>query len=1119
MEAIIYLSSKQPNVIKLISEEQQSIKQIENSETKYEYIIPLTKIQKDAKYTCIINCIPELYHYNSYIWDKSTDNISWERTTHTITYPPIEQDEQGNPISNTETFYYPSITISYFNPSQAYTPNPYWLSTYIDAYNPTKLIAHIPPILISSYNDELHNDLTFNELLSSYLEELKQVNINQLYVQLSEYNKLNNVLIKILNNINKIAGDIPDTSSNSILQQLKTLLDNIKEQFPKQMVLNTVQKLNTLITAINTSLNKNMYWIKAVPEGLIEHIESTPIVLPGEYIRLSWDMESDGQQFSQVIRNVKFETPLFTGGQIIAKHDEGINTLYDVKIYDKVYYNVMPTDFFDYQIGKWCYLLKDSKLEGEHQSYGSSDIESNKTIDNSITVINTIRKQYNLNELIVNKFLENSSEQHSKDISENNIISNTGSDGSTYEQRIQESGYTDNLTGDSGITELVGYLPKDEIPYKITYDNSSKTTTTEYDYDAGVEVVINKWLSDNSEILLNPDIQEIGINVQYNDNGDMYVVADMGYRTDGINVGLKSVYKITPFNFGGRMTSDMAISYINDLQIDFATNFEKVFDMKTYTGNIVSVDKTTDKATVNILMNPNYIENNITPIIKQFTLPVFYHCSNVESTQGGSSAFNVFDNVLIYTYNDTFDEKSHIIGFPTQLKKCAKGLTIEVLNANNDVIVGALVHIINTTDTGINEFNAYTDMQGMVEILEIEVGNIVISIASDGYMPLNDMFEFTETTEKTYTLQAPEGILPVFGAFDSTNYDIFDIIEFGYYANIYAMFDSNDIASCKSQFPHPYSYGCIKNINQINLQNCIISKAIYLNSTATVISGNKDLIYGLDFSIYCPITDAFSVKGGHAVYYELPISVKDDGIEIVRVPRTLRANLIAGQQLLQSYEIKGYTPANKVVTILSYLLDGEGQPTSYVKEERTVYNSEGYEALSHYYENGIFSIPNLVNLPLQVRTEYYYKIQYNSVITKTYDWDITGENTFLQHYDEVQTGTFIETYRFVDTQGQVIGEWTNNATSYHLFYNQRQREDYSLEKYNQIIISDRETASFDLENLYVYNDMIGVYGYIDTYDSNTQGYYKFIPLYPAMPNMLNGCIGGECIYNDGFIFE
>jgi hypothetical protein len=83
---------------------------------------------------------------------------------------------------------------------------------------------------------------------------------------------------------------------------------------------------------------------------------------------------------------------LFTGGWITASSGEGVDKTYTVEIYGSEVAGLVPTDFYDYSIGGWVYLLKNvnsstlyTKLKNVHESY---------TIMNVIPILNKSKLFY-----------------------------------------------------------------------------------------------------------------------------------------------------------------------------------------------------------------------------------------------------------------------------------------------------------------------------------------------------------------------------------------------------------------------------------------------------------------------------------------------------------------------------------------------------------------------------------------------------------------------------------------------------------------------------------------------------------------------------------------------------
>lgn len=402
----------------------------------------------------------------------------------------------------------------------------------------------------------------------------------------------------------------------------------------------------------------NQIWNKEVNHQQLEHIETQPLPRPGEEIQLKWIMNVDSTIKDYPVVLARYETPLFSGGIVKAKNNTGVDITYDIEVFGNMIYNIMPTDFYDYKIGKWVYLLKDIQLTGQYQEYGWSDITSDNTTDEEsfIQAINNVRASNGLNSLVANKFLINAAKNHAQDMATNNYFSHTGLDTREPLNRVTDANYFNDLDNgaSTGVGENIALYSKEEA----------------------ISIVINNWLNspDHRANILNSDWKEIGFVIQKDSSGNYYYVNDFAFRSDGINKGIDSIYRVAPFNFLGipHIKNYMAIDYPNPLQIDSALDFEKVFDMVTYKGTITKLYNQNDTAEVSI--------NNIT-----YTLPIFYHCEGkTRDVNGGSSAFKIGDEVIVENpANENNFNDACIIGFPNKLSSCGERLLINIAYKTN----------------------------------------------------------------------------------------------------------------------------------------------------------------------------------------------------------------------------------------------------------------------------------------------------------------------------------------------------------------------------------------------------------------------------------------------------
>ncbi len=120
--------------------------------------------------------------------------------------------------------------------------------------------------------------------------------------------------------------------------------------------------------------NSEKWHTRLTPEK--HHTESQPICVPGEYIVLRWGLNINGKYF-EYSSSVRYETPLFTGGQIISVQtaEKIEDTTYTVKIFSVEVSGIKPSDLYmKYAVGKWVYLMKNVSLIDGKQEYGNNSI-------------------------------------------------------------------------------------------------------------------------------------------------------------------------------------------------------------------------------------------------------------------------------------------------------------------------------------------------------------------------------------------------------------------------------------------------------------------------------------------------------------------------------------------------------------------------------------------------------------------------------------------------------------------------------------------------------------------------------------------------------------------------
>ena len=742
----LYMSTKEPQVI---FEEKNNNDMV--SSVKYEddsIILNMGKTSyKDIYMVCKINMLKSTDDYIKAIWDKESSSLSWDRTVDTYTLPSVENDDEGDPIIVEVKNFFPSITINYNHPSHKYTPNPYWISTLLEARNPDKIIAHYPFILSHNTSDsQVNPNDSLDSLLSGYNDLFKTASDSD--ITNSDYGDLIDIkrgIEELINKIPNVDAGIDSQNKDNFIDYLNSFISQTSEKIG---IYNNISLLSEdLIRFLNGAKND---WIVKVPDESSIHYEKQPIVRPGEYINLRWEFYVDNKHEMSSIAMIPYETPLFTGGKIISKQGESVNLRYNVQVFGIDYYNIIPTDFFDYKIGKWCYLMKIAPLSGEHQEFGSGDITSGESRD-LLNLLNQVRIDNGKEILISNDFLNQAAQQYAQTIFETDYFSHITESGQTPHDRISDAGYYVELPiNATGLdSENLTYFTSNFI---INIDGS-----TEIDIMTNHEKAVQNWI-DSAEHFANlideqwietgvgfytaedsdqkdDDIDDI-VN-QKKENTIIYYVQVFAFRTDGINVGIESKYRLTPFNFKGPMSDDMAIDYRNDLEIDSAINFEKVFDMIQYEGIIESVDTDKDTATVKILSISE---------TETFNIPITYHCNGEPIMTGGSEAFSVGDTCIIKRLKETEDEadfdNAFIIGFPDKLKSCS--LPIYLIHFNIRTQIYEQVNPFSDDIVSI-EYNDQLSVETSDDypILYLTYDNLTIKLAvhgSDIFMGDHDFF-------------------------------------------------------------------------------------------------------------------------------------------------------------------------------------------------------------------------------------------------------------------------------------------------------------------------------------------------------------------------------------------
>lgn len=104
-------------------------------------------------------------------------------------------------------------------------------------------------------------------------------------------------------------------------------------------------------------------WLYPVPDNDVTY-ESQPSISPGESLQVYWEMKIQNQTFELLMREFWFKTPMATGGIIKSVSNQfEIDQTWEVEVEGVVVSGVPSTDFAQYGIGSFVYLLKQEEEE------------------------------------------------------------------------------------------------------------------------------------------------------------------------------------------------------------------------------------------------------------------------------------------------------------------------------------------------------------------------------------------------------------------------------------------------------------------------------------------------------------------------------------------------------------------------------------------------------------------------------------------------------------------------------------------------------------------------------------------------------------------------------------
>lgn len=414
------------------------------------------------------------------------------------------------------------------------------------------------------------------------------------------------------------------------------------------------------------------------------HTESQPNLVPGCKIESYWRMK--GVLAEYYAGAVIYFTPMLTGGTVLDILDAGTVDMMYVIEYEGAEYQCKPTDFAEYRVGDFVYLLRQganeasivnrsvsfgeesgSKTSGRESIWDvvTEDESSNYILTNMLNRVNVIRQQAGVSLIEVSDdALQSAAYNHAYYNAQNGyfteppingyyghseIYGEEGFTGETPEMRVSAAGYTGWESG----------------------ENVAKGYTSD-------KAVFEGWVNSPSHYLnmINGNHTEMAYSKVQEPTGNrewMYCMILGGKRASGfVNDDEISDFRLVPFTMGQHLT------YSDFETIDFyhKDEFEKVFELAYHEGEIV--DKDVDTVSVELTVDTGGDEEVYAQTFSD--VAVFYHCPFSAEVKGGIDAFIVGDRVLVLNEKGLNPDSSDltVIGFVNKIELCEIGAIIVI---------------------------------------------------------------------------------------------------------------------------------------------------------------------------------------------------------------------------------------------------------------------------------------------------------------------------------------------------------------------------------------------------------------------------------------------------------
>lgn len=484
--------------------------------------------------------------------------------------------------------------------------------------------------------------------------------------------------------------------------------------------------------------------------GETEDIFTLPSFVPGELLQLKWALRINQQTFAGTVQGKYYATPAITGGKLISKSESDEHTVYIVDV-QGLQLEAAPTDFADYQIGDWVYLLKQGdnpaitcNRTGAYTSSNAdlspsySDEEFSSLISRIVRLVNEERSKRNLNSLLTNVHLMGSAQSHAEDMAKHNIIGHTGSDDSTPTERILQS----------------GYINESENTVWAIGENVARGQET-------AESVMHVWMSSEAHRtnILSEMFEDIGVGIARNEgNSYLYFVQDFGYKSVDEEIPGQNL-RMLPLrvnNVGNAQAIETTDKKFEVLSYDtYSLAFEQFFEMSQHIGIVTEVWSS------NVTPIQDAVKVNIEGLGKESFewIDVFYHCEGSNSIEGGSFAFTVGDEVIVLNEGGKCNPSESdlvVVGFKNKLQQCVKFLLIISTPSGNEAFVWDII-----TNSLFLEKDSLANIQ-------YEVSLYVVQAESSGEWHNNPLELYETTSDQEGNL--PTSVLgDIWTLFDDTN--------------------------------------------------------------------------------------------------------------------------------------------------------------------------------------------------------------------------------------------------------------------------------------------------------------------------------------------------------------